>query len=206
MTNPAPAVLTYFRGRGRAETTRWMLAAIGRSFVNQPVTTAAALADLRASGRLPFDQLPLLEIDGLRLSQTTALIRHLARLGGLMPADPFAATMADMVAGVAADLAEFPMQAAFRPSEMAVQQSLADGLAKFGPKLERHLLTHGTGHVAGGTLSFADVVLAEALTGYDELAPGCLAPYPHLAALQRRVTTLPALAHMPDPHRFVIGR
>ena len=34
-------------------------------FENVPVETPEALAALRASGKLPFDQMPLLEIDGL---------------------------------------------------------------------------------------------------------------------------------------------
>jgi glutathione S-transferase len=60
--------LHYFKGRGRAETTRWMLAINQIAFENVPVETPKAFATLRATGKLPFDQMPLLEIDGLNLS------------------------------------------------------------------------------------------------------------------------------------------
>ena len=52
-------VLHYFNGRGRAETTRWMLAANQVAFENAVIETPAQMAALRASGLLPFDQIPL---------------------------------------------------------------------------------------------------------------------------------------------------
>ena len=52
--------LHYFLGRGRAETTRCMLAINQISFKNIPVTTPEELIELRSSGKLPFDQMPLL--------------------------------------------------------------------------------------------------------------------------------------------------
>lgn len=58
------ARLHYFLGRGRAETTRWMLAFNQIDFINIPIKTPKELSLLRASGKLPFDQMPLLEIDG----------------------------------------------------------------------------------------------------------------------------------------------
>ena len=62
--------LYYTRSRGRAETTRWMLAVNQIPFENILIDTAEKLAALRATGKLPFDQMPLLEIDGLNLSQS----------------------------------------------------------------------------------------------------------------------------------------
>jgi hypothetical protein len=59
-----PVKLHYFPGRGRAETTRWMLAAIEIDFEPIAIGSAAAFAKLRATGLLPFGPLPLLQIDG----------------------------------------------------------------------------------------------------------------------------------------------
>jgi hypothetical protein len=73
--------LHYFIGRGRAETTRWMLAINQISFNNIPITTPEDLIELRGSGKLPFDQMPLLEINGMNLSQSSGMIRYLARIG-----------------------------------------------------------------------------------------------------------------------------
>jgi len=61
--------LHYFKGRGRAETTRWMLAINQIEFENVAIETPQDLADLRASGKLPFDQMPLLaHISHMRFS------------------------------------------------------------------------------------------------------------------------------------------
>ena len=48
--------LHYFPGRGRAETTRWMLAINQIKFNNIPIETPEMLLDLRDSRKLPFDQ------------------------------------------------------------------------------------------------------------------------------------------------------
>ena len=104
----AMTVLHYFKGRGRAETTRWMLAVNGIAFENQAVEMPQALAALRASGKLPFDQMPLLEIDEQNLSQSTAMIRYLARRGDCYGDNDTDALWCDMIAGAVADFAQRP--------------------------------------------------------------------------------------------------
>ncbi|MEM7652329.1 MAG: glutathione S-transferase family protein [Pseudomonadota bacterium] len=228
------ASLTYFRGRGRAETTRWMLAAAGVDFVNIPIDTPEDLAALRASGKLPFDQMPLLEIDGLCLSQSTAMIRYLARRANLYGASDTEAMWCDMVAGVVADFAETAIQAAFKPSAEIAIADMEARFAKFGPRFEARIHDQGSGFVAAAQMSFADVVLAEALSSYLEWCPTILDSTPKLRTLFDRVFSMPGIAgyltsdlrypkadetyviaaarvlqralppHMPDPNRFVV--
>jgi len=233
-TGGEPIRLHYFKGRGRAETTRWMLAVNRIDFANVALASANELAALRATGKLPFDQLPLLEIDGLNLSQSTAMIRYLARRGDLYGDSDDDRLWCDMVAGASADFAETAMQAAFQPTAAVAEANLRKAFAKFGPRFEARLTANGGRHIAGSRLSFADVVLTEALTSYRELVPDILDPTPGLADLQRRITELPGIAaylaspnrwpvpddqyvidvarvlrralppHMPDPDRFVV--
>ena len=230
----ALATLTYFRGRGRAETTRWMLAAIGVPFTNVAIDTPEDLAALRASGKLPFDQMPLLEIDELNLSQSSAMVRYLARRGGLYGRDDTDAMWCDLVAGVTADLAETAIQAAFKPSPNVAIADLRARFAKFGPHFEARIEAQGSGFSAADELTFADVVLAEALSAYLEHCPDILVDTPHLDRLYHEVVQMPDIAaylksdlrypppgpeyviatarvlqralppHMPDPHRFVV--
>eukprot|EP00484_Ammonia_sp_Unknown_P029290 CAMPEP_0197029762 /NCGR_PEP_ID=MMETSP1384-20130603/9150_1 /TAXON_ID=29189 /ORGANISM="Ammonia sp." /LENGTH=229 /DNA_ID=CAMNT_0042458993 /DNA_START=46 /DNA_END=735 /DNA_ORIENTATION=- len=70
--------VTYWAGRGRAEPTRLLLAAAGVKFNNVFLTLPKEIADLRASGKLAYDQLPLVEMDGLNLVQTGAQFRYIA--------------------------------------------------------------------------------------------------------------------------------
>ncbi|MBY8977537.1 glutathione S-transferase family protein [Rhodobacteraceae bacterium NNCM2] len=226
--------LTYFHGRGRAETTRWMLAAVGVDFVNLPVETPAELDSLRASGKLPFDQIPLLEIDGNCLSQSSAMIRYLARRGNLYGASDTDAMWCDMVAGVVSDFAETAMQAAFKPTAEHAIADLQARFAKFGPRFEARLDAQGSGFCAAEGMTFADVVLAEALSSYLEWCPDILDDTPRLRELYDTVTATPGIAaylasdlrypmpgddyvigvarvlqralppHMPDANRFVV--
>ncbi len=228
------ASLTYFRGRGRAETTRWMLAATGVDFVNVPIDTADELAALRASGKLPFDQMPLLEIDGLNLSQSSAMIRYLARRGDLYGDTDTDAMWCDMVAGVTADFAETALQAPFKPSAEIAIADLRARFAKFGTLFEARIKAQGSGFCAAARMTFADVVLAEALSSYVEWCPDILHATPRLTALSETVTGAARIAaylasdlrypkpgddyviatgrvlqralpaHMPDADRFVV--
>lgn len=227
------ALLHYFRGRGRAETTRWMLAANAIAFENRPLETAADFDALKATGKLPFDQLPLLEIDGRCLSQSTAMIRYLARKGDLYGDDAEDVLNCDMVAGAAADFAEAALQVPFQPDPEAGRALLERSFGKFAPRFEQVLRRGGTGFMAGRRLAFADVVLAEALENYREFAPDLVASSPPLEDLRRRVCAEPGIAaylasparwpmpdaayvidvarvlrralppHMPDPDRFL---
>lgn len=229
------AKLTYFWGRGRAESTRWMLAATGIDFTNERVETPEALADLRASGKLPFDQIPLLEIDGHCLSQSSAMTRYLARRGGMYGANDTDAMWCDLVAGVVADFAETAMQAAFKPTAEAAVADLQARFAKFGPRFEARIAAQGSGFIAAGSMTFADVLLVEALCSYLEWCPDILDDTPEVAALYQKVTAVPGVAaylasdlrypkpgndyvigvakvlqralppHMPDADRFVVA-
>jgi len=230
----ADATLTYFKGRGRAETTRWMLAVNGIDFEQVALATPEDLAALRTSGKLPFDQIPLLEIDGLCLSQSGAMIRYLARRGDFYGDKDIDAAWCDMVAGAAADFAGPAMQAAFQPTAAVAVANLRQSFAKFGPRFEARLIANDGLHMAGTRLSFADVVLAEALTASLERVPDILVETSGLADLQARVTAHPGIAaylasdarwpipgdqyvidvarvlqralppHMPEPERFVV--
>ena len=231
---PPVATLTYFRGRGRAETTRWMLAATGVQFTNAAIDTPEELAALRASGKLPFDQMPLLEIDGLNLSQSSAMVRYLARRAGLYGRSDTDAMWCDLVAGVTADLAETAIQAAFKPSAEVAVADLQARFAKFGPRIEARIEAQGSGFCAADQLTFADVVLSEALSAYLEYCPDILIDTPRLERLYHDVVRMPDIAaylrsdlryppagsdyviaaarvlqralppHMPDPDRFVV--
>lgn len=225
--------LHYFRGRGRAETTRWMLAANEIPFRNVALANKAEFDALKATGKLLFNQLPLLEIDGLHLTQTTALLRYLARRGDFYGDDDLEAVRIDMVAGAVADFNETAITFAFHPTHESGRAALEATLAKYGPRLAAIVDDNASGYVVGTRMSFADVVLADALTSYLEYAPDILDPFPQLQALRERVVDHPGIAaylasenrwpvpgdqyvidvarvlaralpaHMPDPDRFV---
>jgi glutathione S-transferase len=225
--------LHYFNGRGRAETTRWMLAINRLTFENVPVDSPNALTMLRLTGKLPFDQMPLLEIDELKLSQSSAMVRYLARRGGFYGKNDFEGLWCDMIAGAVADFAEVAMQAAFKPTREIAIVALKAGFKKFGPRFESRLRENGSGFCVGVGVTFADVVLVEALSAYRDWCPDILADTPELMSLYNCILSYPGVAdyliskqryavagddyvidvasvlqrslpsHMPDPNRFL---
>ena len=226
--------LHYTRSRGRAETTRWMLAVNQIPFENIVINMPEELDALRATDKLPFDQIPLLEIDGHNLSQSSAMIRYLARRGDFYGDTETDALWCDLMAGAVADFSETGLKAMFQATnEIAISEQQA-AFAKFAPCFEARLKENSTGFCAGTRLSFADVILAEALSLYLEWIPDILEPTPLLKALNETVLSQPGIKayltsdlrypkpdntcvvdiarvlqrslppHFPDPNQFVV--
>ena len=179
--------LHYFLGRGRAETTRWMLAINQINFKNIPVTTPEELIELRSSGKLPFDQMPLLEINGMNLSQSSGMIRYLSRIGGFYGDNDKEALYCDMFAGAITDFAEASMQAAFQPTKEIALKMLQERFNKFAPKFELRIKENGNNFCVGNKISFADVMLAEALSAYVEWIHDLLKNTPLLLSIYEKV-------------------
>lgn len=76
--------LTYFAGRGRAEVIRLLLVDAGVSFTETFLRTRDDFLQICSSGKAPYLQVPLLEIDGHALVQTKAILRYVARTHGSM--------------------------------------------------------------------------------------------------------------------------
>uniref|UniRef100_A0A2K6SZM1 glutathione transferase n=1 Tax=Saimiri boliviensis boliviensis TaxID=39432 RepID=A0A2K6SZM1_SAIBB len=70
--------LHYFNARGRMEPIRWLLAAAGVEFEEKFLKSAEDLEKLRNDGYLMFQQVPMVEIDGMKLVQTRAILNYIA--------------------------------------------------------------------------------------------------------------------------------
>ena len=230
-----PAKLHYFKGRGRAETTRWMLAINNIDFINISLEDYNDFDNLKTSGKLPFNQLPLLELDDLKLSQSNAMISFLARRGDLYGKTNEDAVRCDMLVGAAGDFNVPAMQFAFKADKDEASRDLENSLKKFGKHFESILTQNKGKFLVGQKLSIADIIMGESLTSFVEFSPNCLDDYPHLKLLQEklvsehnikeylnsgnrwrlpdeqyvidiaRVLCRPLPSHMSEPNRFVKG-
>ncbi|KAK7817085.1 hypothetical protein U0070_001797 [Myodes glareolus] len=91
-------VLHYFNGRGRMECIRWLLAAGGAS--------GAPGGD----GRLMFQQVPMVEIDGMTLVQSRAILNYIATKYDLYGKDAKERALIDMYTEGILDLSEMMLQ------------------------------------------------------------------------------------------------
>ena len=71
-------ILHYFNGRGRMECIRWLLAAAGVEFEEEFIEKPEDLDKLKNDGSLMFQQVPMVEIDGIKLVQTRAILNYVA--------------------------------------------------------------------------------------------------------------------------------
>ena len=228
-----PVKLHYFKGRGRAETTRWMLAINNIDFINISLEDHTDFDILKASGKLPFNQLPLLEIDNIKLSQSSAMISYLARRGDLYGKTKEEASRCDMLLGAVGDFNIPALQFAFKADKDGALRDLDASLKRFGKHFEFALSQNKTPFLVGKKTSMADIIMGESLTSFIEFSPNCLDNYPQLKRFQEnvvseknikeylnsdnrwplpdeqyvidiaRVLCRPLPSHMADPNRFV---
>ncbi|XP_046848082.1 GTP-binding protein YPTC5-like [Xenia sp. Carnegie-2017] len=81
---------------------------------------------LKASGKLPFNQLPILEVDDKILAQTPTIIRYLGRETGFAPINSFDIAKADMIGDALTDTLQKAHKAYLEDEELKVLINVAD--------------------------------------------------------------------------------
>ncbi|GAB1284837.1 Glutathione S-transferase A3 [Apodemus speciosus] len=196
-------VLHYFNGRGRMETIRWLLAAAGVEFEEQFLKTRDDLARLRNDGSLMFQQVPMVEIDGMKLVQTRAILNYIASKYNLYGKDVKERALIDMYSEGLADLDELVLYYPYIPpgeKEASLAKIKDKARNRYFPAYEKGVLkSHGQDYLVGNRLSRADVYLVELLYHVEELDPGAVDNFPLLKALRTRVSNLPTVKKFLQP-------
>lgn len=194
---PEPIRLTYVKGHGLAEQARWLLSASGDEWEQVGFETNAEFLKLQTDGKLLFNQVPLLEIDGLNLVQGQAMMRYLSRRGGLDGKTDAEKVHIDMVCENIKDLCGPAGSLAWTDDKEAVHKKANDLVTKFFPHLEK-LLVKNNGQFVESGLSTADICLAEMVhnlvTDGKLVSEEVLATYPSILAMYQRVVALPGIA------------
>ncbi|KAL7877428.1 hypothetical protein SRHO_G00040710 [Serrasalmus rhombeus] len=110
-------VLYYFDGRGKMESIRWLLAVAGVEFEEVFLTTRANYEELVNDGALLFHQVPMVEMDGMKLVQSKAIMNYIAGKYNLYGKDLKERVMIDMYAEAARDIMDMIMMLPFIPPE-----------------------------------------------------------------------------------------
>ncbi|KAL1771328.1 glutathione S-transferase alpha-3 [Sigmodon hispidus] len=195
-------ILHYFNSRGRMESVRWLLAAAGVEFEEKYIITQKDLKRLKNDGSLMFRQVPMVEIDGMKLVQTRAILNYIASKYNLYGKDMKERALIDMYTEGAMDLNEMIIRYAFLPpgeKDASLAQITRRARKCHFPAFEEVLKSHGQDYLVGNRLSRADIHVVELLYHMEELNDSIMANFPLLQALRSRVSNLPPVKKFLQP-------
>jgi glutathione S-transferase len=151
-------VLTYFDfDGGRGEAARLIMHLAGIPFEDRriPGKDWPALRDT-----MPFQSMPVLEVDGRTITQSNTINRYLGKLGGLYPKDDWQATLVDEIMDAVEDIS-FRTSSTMHLEDEAkrkAREALAAGpIPRFLQQLEARLKAGGGEWFVEKRLTVADV-------------------------------------------------
>lgn len=176
--------LHYFDGRGVAETSRYLFAVAGQKYEDhrypltfneetKQMTRKEWDADKNAGMWEPHNTLPCLEVDGMKINQSQAIARFLAKRLDLFGANDVEGARIDAVMEDIADMKKTYFKAknqkdpANKTADM--ESFFSSDLPKFFAKVEKLCKLNGSGFVVGASISLGDIALFELQTFWDDL-------------------------------------
>jgi len=150
--------LTYFDiNGGRAEPIRIAFHTAGIDFEDNRISFAE-FGEMRSSTR--FNSVPVLDIDGVQITQSNALSRYIGKMAGLYPADYLQALYCDEVLGALEDLTHYIVQTyGLQEKELQLaREKLVDGwMTIYLRGLDQLLIRGGGEYFADNHLTIADL-------------------------------------------------
>ncbi|KAF6114015.1 glutathione S-transferase A4 [Pteronotus mesoamericanus] len=194
--------LHYPNGRGRMETVRWVLAAAGVEFDEEFLETKEQLQKLQDGNHLLFQQVPMVEIDGMKLVQTRSILHYIADKHNLFGKDLKERTLIDMYVEGTLDLLELIIMHPFlKPDDQQkeVVSMAQKAILRYFPVFEKVLREHGQRFLVGNQLSLADVVLLQTILALEEKIPNILSSFPHLQEYTVKMSNIPTIRKFLEP-------
>lgn len=168
-----------------------------------PEFSRSAWMDVKSTLDLEFANLPYYTEGSsasgaqvLSLTQSTTILRHLARKHLLYGASLADQARCDLVLDTAYDFKSLLVDTAY-------SRNRAESLASFAAKSVPHYFAQFEGWrakysnqrwIAGDNLSIADFFLYEMICQTEIMVPGCMEAYPRLQAFRAQFAALPAIA------------
>uniref|UniRef100_A0A3Q0SJP3 Glutathione S-transferase n=1 Tax=Amphilophus citrinellus TaxID=61819 RepID=A0A3Q0SJP3_AMPCI len=191
-------VLYYFNGRGKMESIRWLLTVAEVEFDEVLLVTREQYVKLLNDGALMFQQVPLVEIDGMKLIQTKAILNYIAEKYNLHGKDPKDRVMINMYSEGLMDLMEMIIMVPFSPDPKPKLDNIqSKAKERYLPVYEKALT--GPVYLVGGKLSLADVLLVECTLMLEEKFPAILKDFSNIKSFQGRMIQIPAINRFLQP-------
>ncbi|XP_054654921.1 glutathione S-transferase A2-like [Dunckerocampus dactyliophorus] len=194
----AEVKLHYINVRGKMESIRWLLTVAQVEFDEFFLTTREEYLKLLNDGDLMFQQVPMVEIDGMKLIQTKAILNYIAEKYSLHGKDIKDRVMINMYSEGLMDLNEMIITLPFSTDEKS-KLDIIETKAKerYLPVFEKQLCDHI--YLVGGKVSLADVLLLECTLMLEEKFPGILGDFRNIKSFQGRMTQIPAISRFLQP-------
>jgi len=179
--------LFYFHARGLAEITRLTLTVAGIQYNETDMATREDYLALQ--NELLFGQLPLLRIDGLKLVQSGAIVRYVARKAGLLGSNNSETARIEMIYEGTRDFNSL-FKMGWVPEDKAKADIVEKGFPRYLPVFNKLLGNNSNGFLVGDSLSLADLGLLEvllAIVDYWNEEP--LQSYPDVLKFYRRLSS-----------------
>ncbi|XP_077165218.1 glutathione S-transferase A1 [Paroedura picta] len=194
--------LHYFDGRGRMESIRWLLAAAGVEYEEQFIKAKEDLEKLKKDGSLMFQQVPMVEIDGMKMVQSRAILNYIAAKYKLCGKDLKENAIIDMYIESIMDLGEMIMHHPIKTAEEKEKHFaliIERATTRYFPVFEKVLKDHGQDYLVGNKFSRADVQLLEVILMAEELKPDILSKFPLLKTYKVRISNIPTIKKFLQP-------
>ncbi|KAK9506950.1 hypothetical protein O3M35_008793 [Rhynocoris fuscipes] len=186
--------LTYFPVKALAEPIRFILSYMGKEFEDFRFEREN-WPSIKPS--MPFGKVPVLEIDGKKLHQSTAITRYLGREAGIAGSNNWEALQIDMAVDTVHDFRQALASYWYENDEKLKEKKKEEVLKETAPfylkKLDELVKENG-GYLANGTLSWGDLYFIGisdylvGMLGYDFFEK-----YANLKALKDKVLAIPAI-------------
>ncbi|KAL8172768.1 UNVERIFIED_CONTAM: hypothetical protein K2H54_017546, partial [Gekko kuhli] len=194
--------LYYFDGRGKMEPIRWLLAAAGVEFEEEILETREQYEKLLQDGDLLFQQVPMVEMDGMKMVQTRAILHYIAAKHNLYGKDLKERVLIDTYVEGTTDLMSLILLYPFLSPEDKKKQLgtfVEKATKRYFPVYEKVLKDHGQDFLVGNQFSWADVHLLEAILMVEEKACDVLSEFPHLQAFKAKISNIPTIKKFLEP-------
>ncbi|XP_068137473.1 glutathione S-transferase 3-like [Hyperolius riggenbachi] len=196
------AKLYYFNGRGKMESIRWLMAAAGIEFEEVFLETREQYEALLKEGVLLYQQVPMVEMDGMKLVQSQAIMQYIAGKHDLHGKDLKERLLIDMYVGGTTDLMMVILPHPFlSPEDKLKHINIIEQKTKerYFPVYEKVLRDHGGNFLVGNRLSWADVQLIETILMVEEKCSNVLTSFPQLQKFKQRISEIPPIKAFLQP-------
>jgi len=204
----APATLCYWDIRGLAQPIRLLLEYTGTEYEDKqlacgppPTFDKSCWFDNKFNLGLDFPNLPYYKDDDVAITQSNAILKHIARKNELVGSSLKEQAEADMAADQVMDLRNGFVRLCYGSNYAENKEKYLQGLPKTLKLFSDYLGTKSW--LVGEKITYPDFHLYEMLDQHKQMKPDCLKDYSNLEAYCDRFEKLPAIEKYMKSEKFM---